>query len=149
MRKTTCGPAFGQRKKPYLHASARKPWLTVYRARSGSTVLFGVCAEMACRYGCIRTLTGLSNITLSPAAKLAQTKAVASSIFWVGDRKCSGSNHQIAKPRRPDRVKVSSFDVRAALGPGKSIGKRLNGIKVGRRGPDFFGFLTDFGKSQF
>ena len=35
MRWTTCGPAFDQRKKPFLHASARKPWLTVYRARSG------------------------------------------------------------------------------------------------------------------
>ena len=53
-------------------------------------------------------------------------------MFLVGNRKCCGSNHQIAKPRRPDRVKVSSFDVLATLGPRKSIGKRLSGTKVGR-----------------
>ena len=57
--------------------------------------------------------------------------------FLVENRKCSGSNHQVAKTRCPDRVKVSSFDVRAALGPGKSIRKRLNGIMVGLDGTKF------------
>ena len=58
-------------------------------------------------------------------------------ILWAESRKCSGSNHQIAKPRRPDRVKVSNFDMRAALGPRKSIGKRLCGTKVGHDDPEF------------
>ena len=58
-------------------------------------------------------------------------------IFWIGNRKCPGPNHQIGKTRRPDRFKVSSFDMRAALGPRKSIGKRLNGIKVGHDDPEF------------
>ena len=92
---------------------------------------------MACRYGFIRTLTGLSNTTLSPAAKLAQRSAGTISNFWVENRKCSGSNHQIAKPRRPDRVKVSSFDVLATSGPRKSFGKRLSGTKVGHDDPNF------------
>ena len=35
MRRATCDFAFYQRKKAYLHAPAREPWLTVYRARSG------------------------------------------------------------------------------------------------------------------
>ena len=70
-------------------------------------------------------------------------------IFWVGNRKCSGSDHQIAKPRRPDRVKVSSFDIRAALGPKKSIGKRLNEVKVGHDDLEFrifdgFHEISDF-----
>ena len=52
-------------------------------------------------------------------------------IFWVGNLKFSGSNRQIAKPRRPDRVKISRYDVVLAFGPRKSIGKRLNAVKVG------------------
>ena len=58
-------------------------------------------------------------------------------IFWAGNRKCSGSNHQIAKPRRPARVKASSFDMVATLGLRKSTGKRLNAYKVGHDDPKF------------
>ena len=58
-------------------------------------------------------------------------------IFLVGNRKCSGSNHQIAKPRRPARAKVSSFDVVLTLGPTNSIGKRLGGAKAGHDDPTF------------
>ena len=58
-------------------------------------------------------------------------------MFWVENLKCSGSNHQIAKPRRPARVQVSSFDVVAALGPRKSFRKILNAVKVGHDDTDF------------
>ena len=57
--------------------------------------------------------------------------------FWVENRKCSGSNRQIAKPRRPARVKVSSFDAVATSGTRKSIGKRLIFLTVGLDGPKF------------
>ena len=40
-----------------------------------------VRSEVACRYGFIRTVTVSSNITLSPAAKLAQTRPVTISSF--------------------------------------------------------------------
>ena len=103
---------------------------------------------MACRYGFLRTVTVSSNTTLSPAAKLAQTEAVTFwGIFWVGNRKCSGSNHQIANPRLPARVKVSSFDMVATLDPRKSIGTRLNSIKVGLDDSKFK-FFFDFRKSR-
>ena len=77
--------------------SARKPWLTVYRAPAGL-------------------------------------------VFWVENRKFSGSHRQNAKPRRPARVKASRFDVLLALGPRKSIGKRLNSAKVWFHDPKFRNF---------
>ena len=59
------------------------------------------------------------------------------------NRKCSGSRRQIGKPRRPDRVKASRFDFPVSPCLGKSIGKQLNGTKVGHDDPKF-GILDGF-----
>ena len=57
--------------------------------------------------------------------------AVTINICWVGHWKFSGSGLKIVKPRRPARVKVSSFDSPDTPCPRKRPGKRLNGVKVG------------------
>ena len=58
-------------------------------------------------------------------------------LCFVVSASCSGSGLQIAKPRRPARVKVSSFDVCIVLGSRKRSGERLKGPKVDHHGSDF------------
>ena len=61
----------------------------------------------------------------------------------------SGSGLQIGKPRRPARVKVSSFDVRTTLGSRKRSGERLKGVKVDTHGSDFLIFDLCLEMSSF
>ena len=69
--------------------------------------------------------------------------------FFVVSASCSGSGLQIAKPRRPARVKVSSFDVCMVLMSRKRSGESIRAVKVDNHGSDFRIFGNSLGNIEF
>ena len=56
---------------------------------------------------------------------------------WLTVYRAFSGGLQIAKPRRPARVGVSSFDVCIALASRKRSGESTRGVKVDNHGSDF------------